>query len=347
MNNSNFFKLRHFLIQNNYDAFLVTNFTNVRYLSGFTGTDCWLLITPSKNFFLGDFRYLLQGKNELKHSFEIKLVNGSIFNLIKDIFLKTGMDTLCFEETNLTVAEYHQLKKEFNGKIKLVPTKDIIEEQRQLKTENEIKLIQTAVKIAKKSLLKLRPFIKKGVTELFLKNKLEQLLRTSGAQAAAFDIIVASGPNSAMPHAKTTKRKIKENEPILIDAGADFCGYKSDLTRTFFLGKINRYTSYYELVVNAQDMAIKLIRPGVKIQDIDQAARAVFKKAKLDRYFGHALGHGIGLEVHEAPHISGKNKEELKAGMVFTVEPALYIPNWGGIRTEDIVVVTEKGAQIL
>ena len=340
-------KIRSFLRHCGSDAFLLSALPNIRYISGFSGTSAWLLITKREQIFVTDFRYKLQSKKELKGRFEIKLIKGSINSLIKNIALQRKINSLCFEAEQLTVARYNQLKTILKGKVRLIPTKNVIQKHRLIKTPAELRLIQTAVTITKKSLLKLEPFIKSGVTEIFLKNKLEQILKSYGGQKTAFDIIVASGTNAAMPHAQTTQKEIKNKEPIIIDVGVDFKGYKSDLTRTFFSGKITQYDNYYKLVATAQDRAIKLIRPQVKIQKIDHAARQTLKVAGLSQYFGHALGHGIGLEVHEAPRICAKNKQRLKAGMVFTIEPGIYIPGWGGIRIEDMVVVTKKGYKIL
>jgi len=340
-------KLKTFLKRTPADAFLVSPGPNVRYLSGFTGLECWLLITPRKNIFIGDFRYKLQAKKELKNRFEILMIKTTFNALWADLLRRENIRSVCFESKMVSVAGYTKLKMTSGRKVRFIATSDVIEQQRLIKSTSEIKIIQQAVNITKKSLRALKPFVKIGQTELFLKNKLEQILKSNGATKTAFDIIVASGPNAAMPHAVTSQRRIKANEPIIVDAGCSFRGYKSDLTRTFFSGKITQYTKYYKLLAAAQDRAIKLIKPNVSIFAIDRAAREVLKTAGIDKYFGHALGHGVGLQVHEAPSISQHNKQRLKPGMVFTIEPGIYIPGSGGLRIEDMVVVTQKGYKIL
>ncbi len=328
-------------------AMLVTSVHNVRYLSGFTGNECWLLITKKENLFLGDFRYRLQAQKEIGSMFKVLMIQGNVFSLLKNVLKQRKIHSLNFESQHLTYDQYYNLKTALGKKIRLSATKDIIEQLRMIKSPEEIKCIRKAVSITKKSLRQLKPLIKPGVSELFLKNKLNEMLKDNGASSPAFDTIVASGPNAAMPHARATKRKIGKNDPVIIDVGADYKGYKSDLTRTFFSGKITQYVKHYKLLATAQDRAIKLIRPQGKIQKIDQIARQVLDEACLGQFFGHALGHGVGLEVHEKPYISGKSKQRFKPGMVFTVEPGVYIPDSGGIRIEDMVLVTKKGYEVL
>jgi Xaa-Pro aminopeptidase len=178
--------------------------------------------------------------------------------------------------------------------------------------------------------------------------ELERFLRLSGASKASFDIIVASGPNSSFPHHRTGERVIRNNEPVLVDVGADYLGYKSDLTRVFFSGKINiLYRNIQEIVFKARDLAIRGIKPGKLAKDIDGLARSYIAKKGYGKYFVHSLGHGVGLEVHEGPRLSSKSGNILKAGMVLTVEPAIYIPDKFGSRVEDMVIVTRKGCEVL
>ncbi len=340
-------KIRKSLKASKAQAMLITSEHNVRYLSGFTGNECWLLITLKENLFLGDFRYYDQAHSELGSLFKVLMIEGNVYSLIQDIASQRKLHAINFESEHITYAQYLRLRASLEGKFHLGATKDIVEQLRMIKSPMELKLIRKAVSITKKSLVALKPLIKPGVTELFLKDKLEQMLKDNGASGPAFDTIVASGPNAAMPHAKTTKRKIGKNDPVIVDVGADYKGYKSDLTRTFFSGKITQYVKHYKLLATAQDRAIRLIRPGGKIQKADQIARQILDQADLAKYFGHALGHGVGLEVHEKPNISGKSNKRFRAGMVFTVEPGVYIPDSGGIRIEDMVLVTKKGYKLL
>jgi Xaa-Pro aminopeptidase len=347
MSNLRIKKLKALLKKANIEAMLISSPANVRYLSGFTSAESWLLISPSQNVFISDFRYKLQAEQEIDKSFQIEMVTNSVYAVLSQLADKLKIRSMCFEPDHITYNQYSRIKVAIAPDIQLVAAKDFVEQLRMIKSPEEIGLIRQAVKIVKKSLNQIKPLIKPGVSELFIKNKLEQMLKENGSSHPAFDTIVASGPNAAMPHAVTTERKIGKNEPVIIDVGATVQGYKSDLTRTFFSGKISQYIEYYKLVATAQDRAIKLIRPQVKIQKIDQAARQVLKKADLDKYFGHSLGHGVGLEVHEAPNISSRNAARLKSSMIFTVEPGIYIPGSGGIRIEDMVLVTNKGCEIL
>ncbi|MDD5747090.1 MAG: Xaa-Pro peptidase family protein [Candidatus Omnitrophica bacterium] len=339
-------RLREYLKTSNAGAYLVSLPANIRYLSGFTGMDCRLLITRRKNFFLGDFRYITQARQELDPSFEIQQVDHGFGTCLYRLLGKTKSAGLCFESKHTSVYAYNSLKNTLKG-IRLLPVTDIIEQQRQVKTGTEISAIRTAAAITRKTLKAIQPLIRPGVTEYAVKNKLEELLCRFGSEKPAFDIIVASGPNAAMPHAQTTQRKIGKHDPVIIDIGAQWNGYKSDLTRTFFSGRITKYIEYYKLIGNAQHRAISLIKPGVNAAEIDAAARQILHTARVEKYFGHALGHGVGLEIHEGPSISGASRQQLCAGMVFTVEPGIYIPRDGGVRVEDMVVVTEKGCEIL
>jgi Xaa-Pro aminopeptidase len=194
----------------------------------------------------------------------------------------------------------------------------------------------------------IKDFISVGRTEIEIAAELERFIRYNGASRSAFDIIVASGQNSSFPHHLTSQKKIKNNEPVLIDIGVDYLGYKSDLTRVFFLGKINSCLKrIYDIVVEAQNRAIKKIKPGVNISSIDAAARQYIAHQGFGSYFGHNLGHGVGIEVHEKPYISDKENGVLVPGMVLTVEPAIYLPNRFGIRVEDEILVTQKRCEVL
>ncbi|MBU0633843.1 MAG: Xaa-Pro peptidase family protein [Candidatus Omnitrophica bacterium] len=340
-------KVRHFLRQKGIDAFLVSPGANIRYLSGFTGTDSWLIITRSSQFFLGDFRFMLQAKREIDSNFEIIRIKESLNATLLNLAVKNRIKSICFEPDKVSVYAFSRIKNRLGKNIRLLGIKDVLERQRQIKSPEEIILIQKALAITKRAFELLKPFVKPKVTELFLKNKLEMFLKAGGAHGLAFDPIVASGPNAAMPHAKTTQRAIKPNEPVIIDAGVDYSGYKCDLTRTFFSGKITQYITYYNILRYAQLSAIKKIKPHAPIALLERTARQVLKAKGLEQYFGHALGHGVGLEVHETPIISKKNNRKLMQAMVVTIEPGIYIPGSGGVRIEDMVLVTKTGYKIL
>jgi Xaa-Pro aminopeptidase len=218
---------------------------------------------------------------------------------------------------------------------------------RKIKEREELAYLRKAAEIAVRALEFAPSLLLPGRKEAEIAAELERFIRYHGASASAFEIIVASGPNSSYPHHLTSARRLKENEIVLIDIGASYCGYKSDLTRVFFLGKINPLAAkIYAIVRRAQARSIAAIRPGARINKIDQAARQSIARAGYGRFFSHSLGHGIGLEIHEAPSVSPGAKDRLKKGMVFTVEPAVYLPGKFGIRIEDTVLVTEKGAEV-
>ena len=209
-------------------------------------------------------------------------------------------------------------------------------------------LIKKAVSITRKTFKYLEGILKQGISERELAIELDYFLKRSGARKGAYDIIVASGINSSLPHAPVTNKRLMLHEPVLVDMGVDYEGYISDLTRVFFLGKMDAIaTKIYKIVFEAQRRAINKIKPGIKISSIDKAAREYIEKKGYGKFFGHAVGHGVGMEVHEKPHVSMRNDKELMPGMVFTVEPAIYLPKWGGVRIEDMAIVTEKGCEVL
>lgn len=347
MNTTAINKLRQELLRRKLDALLITKRVNVAYLSGFKG-EGELLITPTKKILIVDFRFEEQAAKEAK-SFQIwrgqsfHPLEGSIFRLVKKLKLKR----LGFEAPSLSYEFYRKLKGILKS-VKLAPTSNIVERLRAIKNAEEIKLLKKAAALSIKSFAFAKQTIRPGRKEAEVARELQYFMRKYGAEDCAFDIIVASGKRSSMPHAPTSHRTIKGNEAVLVDLGVRYSGYNSDLTRMVFLGTIgDKIRQTYEIVLQAQKLAIKAIKTGVKIWQIDKIARRCIAKKGLGAFFGHALGHGIGKEVHEYPSISPQNQDILKQGMVFTVEPGVYIPGWGGIRVEDMVLVTKNGCEIL
>ena len=225
---------------------------------------------------------------------------------------------------------------------------DLVEGSRLIKDETEISLIRDSVAILENAVLYFESMLKPGLSENDLASRTEYFIRAASGEWASFEIIVASGPNSAFPHARPGDRIIKPNDMVLLDLGVSYDGYKSDLTRVFFLGRINdKQKKIYGIVKEAQRRSIKAVKPGAKISKIDGIARGFITDKGFGGRFSHSLGHGIGLEVHESPSISSRNHAEIKPGMVFTIEPAVYLPGWGGIRIEDMVLVTKKGFEVL
>lgn len=335
------------LEQERLDGLIVSSPFNISYLTYFTSRDSYLLISKKENVYITDSRYTEEAKNNLK-GFTLSKINGSVFKTIAGACGNLGLKTVGFEERHLSFAEYKKIKEELSPAINLVSTHSMVEELRQIKNEPELEKIKVAIRITVEAIKFSKDFISPGKREIEVAAEIERFIRYRGAHGAAFDIIVASGANSSFPHHMTSQRKIKRNEPVLIDIGVDYLGYKSDLTRVFFLGKMNfLIRKIYNTVLKAQERAITKIRPGIFINKIDTTARQYITQRGYGGFFGHNLGHGVGLEVHEQPNISAKENDKLKPGMVFTVEPAIYLPGKFGIRIEDMALVTRGGVEIL
>ena len=327
------------------DSFLVTKDVNVSYVSGFSGHDAVILVTAGKSFFAADSRYIEEARDSVK-GFEIRQVKRSLYEIIKDISAKNKLKRLGFESMDLPYEVACRLKG-FMAKGELVPVKGLAEDLRAVKDAGEIALIRRSIRLTKDVFDRIRPFVRTGVSEESVARKIEIAFLASGARPS-FDPIVAVDANSSKPHAMPTARKISKNSFVMIDIGCVLKKYNSDMTRMIMIGKIKgRMKKIYEIVRTAQSMAIDAIRPGVRAAKIDAAARGYIQEKGFGRYFAHALGHGVGMEVHEKPAISGVSDCSLRPGMVFTVEPAIYIPKFGGIRVEDMVLVTDTGCEIL
>ncbi|MCM8758098.1 MAG: Xaa-Pro peptidase family protein [Candidatus Omnitrophica bacterium] len=345
--NSPLQKLFNKLKETKLDALLVCNQSNITYLSGFPSRESWLLLCKDKvGFFITDFRYLEEAKSNLK-GFIIKRINGSVFSLLANLIKSLKIKRLGFEAKHLSFAEYNKIKEALPLYTDFISTYDIIESLREIKSKKEIDKIKEAIKITIDAFKYAKCILKEGITEKEIANQLEFFIKQKGCKLA-FEIIVASGPNSSFPHYITSNRKIQKGEPILIDMGIDYQGYKSDLTRVFFLGKIpSIIRKIYQIVLEAQQLAIKKIKVGLYTDYLDKIARQYINCKGYSEFFGHSLGHGIGLDVHEGPSISLKHHYKLKEGMVFTVEPAIYLPKRFGIRIEDVVLVKRKGVEVL
>jgi Xaa-Pro aminopeptidase len=324
---------------------LITDPVNVRSLTGFSGSSGFLLITKDTPVFVTDFRYKEQASMEVK-GYRIVIENSARSLVIKTLCEKHKITKLGFEENDIRYGFYSSMKR---NRIKLKPLKDTVERLRIIKSDLEISKIRIAVKRAEKAYRRLIPHIKKGVTEKSIAARLVGYLTDEGCSKLPFDPIVASGPMSAMPHSKPSGRKLKSGDLLMIDWGGEYEGYFSDMTRTLLInGKnIEKKRELYSIVLEAQRKAISSIRDGVKASVVDAAARDHLNSEGLEDYFGHATGHGVGLAVHEKPIVSWRSKDAVKNGMVFTIEPGIYIPDLGGVRIEDMVLVTRNGAEVL
>lgn len=330
----------------NIDAFLVTKDINIRYLTLFPACESWLLVSPKGNFYITDFRYIQEAKEGLK-GVKIHPYTKSIYSAAVDLARRLNIKKIGFDSRHLNVFQYENLKKAGASDLKFIKTNQLVEQLREIKDEDEIRKIRQALKIHREALQFLKKVIKPGISEKEVFRRLEDFVRDRSV-GFSFPPIIASGPNSCYPHAKVTGRRIRFNELVLVDTGIDVDGYKSDLTRIFFLGKIPQLIERaYTYVREAQQEAIQKIRAGIAAAQVDQAARNYLKMQRLDKFFGHALGHGVGLEIHESPRLSQNDPAILKEGMVVTIEPAVYIPRQFGIRIEDMVLVKKKNCEVL
>ena len=344
--NSKLKKLAAEFDKNKIDALLVTKDINIRYLTGFAASDSWLLVCRKKVFYITDFRYVLEAKKGLK-GVSVKQYKKSIYLKLFELLDSVKAQRVGFDEQCFTVAQYKVLKKFCPSAIKLCSANNLVEKFREIKSVEEVQYIREALSVHGKAYKFLEKVIKPGVSEKEVLWKLEGFIKTR-CSGFSFDPIIASGVNSCYPHAHVTDRKIRQNEPVLVDMGMEINGYKSDLTRMFFLGRMPKLVRQVnDYVKESQRRAILKIKAGALVSEVDKSARGYLAKQRLAKYFGHALGHGVGLEIHEAPRLSQKSLEVLQEGMVVTVEPAVYIPEQFGIRIEDMVLVTKNGCEVL
>lgn len=332
------------------DAVLVTNPVDVGYLTGFTGEDSFLLTLRSgKAILLTDGRYDEQAVKECP-GVDVHVRRGRISQAVADVLHGQGVRRIGIESEHVTLA-MHKALAEALGKRKLVELAHLAAGLRETKDPAEIRAIRKAIRIGEKAFLQLtaggaKHFI--GRTERQIAAELDHRMRDNGADAPAFETIVAAGPNSSRPHHRPGARRVKRGEPVLLDWGARAEGYCGDLTRVVFMGTIPpKFTEMYTVVSSAQNAGVKAIRPGRTCRSVDVAARGVIEAAGFGEKFVHSLGHGLGRDVHEGPALTKTNETHLRAGMVVTVEPGIYLPGVGGIRIEDDVLVTPRGAKRL
>jgi Xaa-Pro aminopeptidase len=340
--------LQHLKIQP-VEAILISNVTNVGYLTGFTGDSSYLLIGNGICLLVSDGRYTTQIANECPDlDVAIRPQSETIIVAAAKAVKKAKLRTLGFEADHLSVASFEKLKDGVKG-LEAVALSDVVESLRHVKDAHEIAEIRQAIRQAEKGFEVLRAQLHGELTELQVAHRLEQSMREFGATAASFPPIIAVGARSALPHARPGTGTVSSDNFVLIDWGASAAsGYKSDLTRVLVTGSISpKLEKVYGVVLKAQQTAIRSIRAGVKCCDIDAAARRVIENAGLGKHFSHGLGHGIGLNVHESPRLSAASDAPLKAGMVVTVEPGIYLEGWGGVRIEDDCLVTRNGCEVL
>jgi len=328
------------------DAVLFSSLENIRYLCGFTGSDGALLLTRKDSFFLTDSRYWTQADEEIRGSQAIhykKKIDG-IASLLSDLKLSN----VGFESTVLTLSSHRSLKEKLATDVTLVPLENEIKNFRAVKDAQELTLIRKAIDISSKAFQHALGMAKEGVAENDIALEMEFFMKRNGAEVLGFDIIVASGKRSALPHGKASEKRIEKGDFILFDYGSRYQGYHSDETCTAICGDPSpEQQKMVQVVREAHDKAIEMVRPGIPIRDVDAAARDHIRDCGYGDYFGHGLGHGVGLAVHEDPFVNADNKDVVQEGMVFTIEPGIYIPDQGGVRLEDMILVTAHGAEVL
>ena len=339
-------KLRAELDRRKVDALVVTHLPNVRYLCGFTGSAGILLVARRPVFFT-DGRYAEQAASEV-HDARISIVRGGALAAVAATCAKLGLKRVAIESEHLTVVQLGGLEQALGKGVKLVRLAGVVEALRALKDAGEIELLRNAVDLSSRLFRPLLRSIRTGVAESAIAGKLEFMARKAGAERMSFETIVASGNRSALPHGVASATKLPAEGFVVLDYGVVLSGYCSDMTRTIHLGRASGEARLlYRAVLEAQLAAISAVRAGVTAGEVDRAARQELRRAKLDRFFTHSTGHGVGLEVHEVPRLAAGSDAVLQPGMVVTIEPGAYIPGKYGVRIEDMLLVTERGYEVL
>jgi Xaa-Pro aminopeptidase len=341
------------------DTVWIVQSENRRYLSGFKAADFdltessgSLLINARQALLLTDSRYTIEAEKEAEN-FKVITYKKGLFDLFPELLARLGTKKLGFEQEFVTLEQYRQLRKKLrkgSRPVRLVPLKNLVEKMREIKSPAELKQMARASQVMSQILAQVLKKLKPGCTEKELAWQIEELARKAGADGLAFPAIIASGPNSALPHAVPGNRKIRPGEPIVFDVGVKWNGYCCDMTRTIFIGKPRpKFSKIYAIVRKAQLAGLAGLRAGIKSPAPDKQARQIISDAGFGAYFGHSLGHGVGLATHEGPSLSSHwgKPTMLQEGMVVTVEPGIYIPGEGGVRLEDMVVITKNGCKVL
>jgi Xaa-Pro aminopeptidase len=338
------------------DGLLVTHLPDVRYLCGFTGSSAVLVLSAGRTILYTDGRYAAQAKAEAKVSKIVILQKGVLAAACEGV-VSSGINRCGFDAAHTTVATVDAMRAALKAnpavsaspRRKLfVPTEPIVAALREVKDLTEIEFMRSAALTGCKLFDSLLGFIRSGLTEVAVAAELEYAARIAGAEGMSFETIVASGARSALPHGRATTARLPKNGFLTLDFGVVLEGYCSDMTRTVYLGRASQEEfAVYDAVLEAQEAAVAAVAPGVAVGDVDEAARSVLRRAKLEKYFTHSTGHGVGLEIHEGPRLAAEQKQKLQAGMVVTIEPGVYIPGKFGVRIEDMVLVTAGSGEIL
>lgn len=346
-------KLRHKIFIQTQSAMIIFSDINIRYLSAFSGHAATILVTDKVNYLITDYRYFEQAKEQ---AIGFKVIcrdraNQTLAGLIAELLKQENCSILFFESEHINVAHWQDMVKEikqFSSVTDITPLTSTVEKFRMIKSTEEISYIKQAAAIADQALANIIPLVKTGITERKLANELDYQMAKLGSEELSFVTILAFGERSALPHAIPSERTLKQGDLILIDFGAVVNGYRSDMTRTFVFGKATtKQQSIYQLVKRAQQAAIDAIKEDVIGNFLYQQSANILLNSDYSEYVGEGLGHGVGLQLHEQPFIGPDCEATIKKGCVITIEPGIYIPNWGGIRIEDDVVLTENGLVVL
>jgi len=344
-------KLREHLATTRFDGLLISHLPNIRYLCGFTGSAGFLLVEESGSVFFTDVRYDTQAHDEVKAA-KVVVARKSVFQCVGEWLSgrrkRARGWTFGVEAEHLTLADKKRLNDLLPSGTHLKDGPPVVERTRIVKDEEELARIRDAVSLGAKLFERALEVLRPGVKEAEVAAEMEYAARRAGAEAMSFPTIIASGARSALPHGRASNQPIKPGGFVVCDFGVILAGYCSDQTRTIWVGSVpDEARRAYEAVREAQQAAVDAVRPGIALGEVDAAARKVLRKAGLGRYFTHSTGHGVGLEIHEAPRVAAGQREMLQPGMVITIEPGVYFPGKWGVRIEDMVAVTAGGCEVL
>ena len=346
MINTRIKNLRDELVKMDLQAILVTKKEDIFYLSSFKGDDTFLFITLDNTYIVTDFRYVEQAYTECP-SYQLIRTEHNLWNSINTVILTQKISHIGIQEKNVSLDTYKRYTSNLDN-VTFIGADNILQKLRMKKSLEEISCIRDAARVADDAFSHILNHIRVGMTEMEISLELEYFMRRSNASGVSFETIVASGVRSCMPHGVASNKTIEYGDTITLDYGAIYNSYCSDMTRTIFVGEPNKkILQIYDIVKSAQLAAIDKAKPGIAICDVDRAARDIIADAGYGNYFGHGLGHGVGLEVHELPAVSRKNNAILEAGMIITIEPGIYLPNVGGVRIEDMLLICENSSEIL
>ncbi len=329
------------------EAFLVTHLPNLSYLTGFSGSTGALTVTMSEAALFVLPLYAEQARREAP-SASVRAGGTDALAAAASWLVHCRPSRVAFEKPRLTLSQFELLRQALGPRVELVGLTNAVEQWRALKEETEVASIRAAVRVTARAFEQVLPLVRPGVREIELAAEIEYRMKQQGARGPAFETIVASGPRAALPHGRASQKRLAKNELVVFDLGAILCGYHSDMTRTVYLGRPSaRVKKTYRAVRDALERARETVAAGVPASKVDRAARSLLTRRGLGRYFVHGTGHGLGLEIHEEPRVGRANDLPLAAGNVITLEPGAYVPGWGGVRIEDVVVVRRRSAETL